>query len=148
MKNKLKQTLYIIITTITLISCIDDNYGENSNIIVTNLTKSAWERTYQDQHNNKNAKIIEHYEFKQNGKGFIKTSIIYNDGTKDEKMSYFQYLFTTPNFKYLLVGTYYWKIENITSTTLNIYETPEDPLTIMGQTRVNKIFSALPLQSE
>lgn len=142
MKKKIILLTYLVIALFILTGCIDDNYGEDSNYIITNLTENSWERTYNERlSNGRDAEILEHYEFQKNSKGFCKTHITYTNGKKEEKVFYFQYTFITPNYKYMLIDGSYWQIDKLTSSTLSIYETWENPLTTLGQAyRENKTF--------
>lgn len=147
MKKKIILSTYLVIALFIITGCIDDNYGEDSNDIVTNLTENNWERTYNKRlQNGSDVKILEHYEFQKNSKGFCKTYTAYTNGKKEEKIFYFQYTFITPNYKYILIDGSYWQIDKLTSSILSIYETWENPLTTLGQPyRENKIFSGTPL---
>ena len=73
-----------------------------------------------------------------------------NHGRRDgeeveEHVHYFRYDFITPNNRYLLLDYCYWQIDRISSSVLSIYETFENPVVVMGQTREYKSFSAVPL---
>lgn len=63
----------------------------------------------------------------------------------EEHVHYFRYDFITPNNRYLLQDYCYWQIDRISSSVLSIYETFENPVVVMGQTREYKSFSAVPL---
>ena len=111
-----------VICVLFLAGCIDEHYGEDSNTIVTNLTGYAWERTFQIRtEDGRDAEVCEHY---------------------------CRYDFITPNNRYLLLDYCYWQIDRISSSVLSIYETFENPVVVMGQTREYKSFSAVPLGND
>lgn len=148
MKKKITLLAYLVIALFIMTGCIDDNYGEDGNDIVTNLTENSWERKYNERlQNGKDVEILEHYEFHKNSKGFCKTYTTYTNGEKEEKVFYFQYTFITPNYKYILIDESYWQIDKLTPSILSVYETWENPLTTLGQAyRENKRFSGTPLK--
>ena len=119
-----------VICVLFLAGCIDEHYGEDSNTIVTNLTGYAWERTFQIRtEDGRDAEVCEHC-----------------DGEEvEEHVHYFRYDFITSNNRYLLLDYCYWQIDRISSSVLSIYETFENPVVVMGQTREYKSFSAVPL---
>ena len=78
----------------------------------------------------------EFWRFSDNGKGSYKTISTYEDGNKEEIVTYFQWSFTTPNFKIIYMDyPKYWEIEKLTETELNICETNEDPITVLDQAK-------------
>lgn len=88
--KKIILSTYLVIALFIITGCIDDNYEEDSNYIITHLTENSWERTYNERlSNGRDAEIPEHYEFQKNSKGFCKTHITYTNGKKEEKYSIF-----------------------------------------------------------
>ena len=138
-----------VICVLFLAGCIDEHYGEDSNAIVTNLTGYAWERTFQIRtEDGRDAEVCEHYEFGLNGKASCKSRTTCDGEEVEEHVHYFRYDFITPNNRYLLLDYCYWQIDRISSSGLSIYETSDNPVIVMGQTREYKSFSAVPLGND
>ena len=138
-----------VICVLFLAGCIDEHYGEDSNTIVTNLTGYAWERTFQIRtEDGRDAEVCEHYEFGLNGKASCKSRTMCDGEEVEEHVHYFRYDFITPNNRYLLLDYCYWQIDRISSSVLSIYETSDNPVIVMGQTREYKSFSAVPLGND
>ena len=133
-----------VICVLFLAGCIDEHYGEDSNTIVTNLTGYAWERTFQIRtEDGRDAEVCEHYEFGLNGKASCKSRTTCDGEEVEEHVHYFRYDFITPNNRYLLLDYCYWQIDRISSSVLSIYETSDNPVIVMGQTRnirVSRLF--------
>lgn len=149
MKKNLIQPFFLLAAAIIFLAgCIDDHYGEDKDSIAANLTGYAWERIYQIRtFEGRDAEVSEHYEFKANGRGFCKITTVYADsGEKDNYTFDFQYLFITPNNRYIFLDNCYWQIDRINSSTLDIYETTDNPVITMGQSREYKSFSSVPLE--
>ena len=117
--------------------------------LFTNLIGYAWERTFQIRtEDGRDAEVCEHYEFGLNGKASCKSRTTCDGEEVEEHVHYFRYDFITPNNRYLLLDYCYWQIDRISSSVLSIYETSDNPVIVMGQTREYKSFSAVPLGND
>lgn len=120
------------------VSCVEKNgyYEPGQEETISLLVDKTWEREYPVDLNGKKFMCHEFWRFSDNGKGSYKTISTYEDGKKEEIVTYFQWSFTTPNFKIIYMDyPKYWEIEKLTETELNICETNEDPITVLDQAK-------------
>ena len=73
-----------------------------------------------------------------NGKASCKSRTTCDGEEVEEHVHYFRYDFITYN-RYLLLDYCYWQIDRISSSVLSIYETSDNPVIVMGQTREYKV---------
>lgn len=121
-----------ILLTLFLVSCVEKKgyYDPGQNRIIDALTEKSWESEYNSDEFNESSIWV----FHKNGKGSWKRITTYQNGEKEEKVTYFNWTFTLPNFKVIYMDyPLYWTIEKLTSNELNIYETLYDPVTVPGQ---------------
>lgn len=123
---------------IMLISCVERNgyYEPGQKAIIENLTfNKRWERSYHAKlDNGKEFDVHEFWIFNDNASGSYKTITTYDNGEKEEIVTYFRWTFTTPNFSviYMDYGLY-WEIKKLTKEDLFVYETHRDPITVPSQ---------------
>lgn len=136
----MKRSINIVVAVsffVIFLGCIEKNgyYGESGNAIITNLTEKEWNRQYHSVlSDGTEIDIYASYVFKKNGQGIYKEKAIYVDGKQEERISYFHWTFTTPNFKYIYLDLdCFWEIVELTSSQLCIYETWDDPLEYPNQ---------------
>lgn len=133
-----KYLLLFISIVFTLFGCVEKegDYGATGNAIITNLTNKEWNRQFHSiLSDGTELDMNVTYFFEDNGHGTYKEIASYKNGKKEERISYFHWTFTTPNFQYIYLDlNCYWEIAHLSTKQLSIYETWEDPLTNPGQT--------------
>lgn len=137
MIRTLKRIFFVLLLA-TSTGCIEKNgyYEPGQQAIIDNLTDKKWEREYYvPLENGQELDIHEICSFDITGKGYYKTITTYDNGEKEETMTYFNWAFTIPNFSIIYMDSgLYWEIKKLTKKELFVYETYEDPITQPGQT--------------
>lgn len=148
----MKKVFYVLVLVFASISCVEKTgyYELNQREIIDNLVNSNWTRSYYAKlDNGEEFDVEEIWAFKEDGSGYCKNRTIYKDKGTDEKITYFHWAFTTPNFDiiYLDYGLF-WEIDKLTSDKLCIFETYKDPLVVLGQTyRDYQEFESIPVKN-
>lgn len=133
-----KRLLFLFMLSIAFASCMEKtgHYDPGQQKVINDLTGKYWERDYHAKlDNGEELDIHEAWMFKDNGNGSCRNVTTYESGHSEETTTYFHWSFTTPNFNVIYMDyDLFWEIKELTPTTLHVYETYKDPVTIPGQT--------------
>lgn len=140
--------LICILCILVLNGCIEKAgyYDHRQQSVINDLTNKSWERDFRVDRSD-GFKVHETWVFKNDGAGYCKIVDTYDNGKQEERISYFRWTFTTPDFSviYMDYGLF-WEINKLVPQNLHIYETYNDPVTVPGQSyRDYKEFKAFPL---
>lgn len=144
----MKHALFIhfIITLFVLTSCVEKvgYYEGGQKSVIEKLTNKEWHR---DHHavldNGEEFDVHEIWRFSDKGNGSYKSITTYEDGDTAEKTTYFHWSFTTPDFSIIYMDyPRYWSIERLDDSRLCVYQTYDDPLTVLDQERQYKEYTS------
>lgn len=152
MKRQLSIGCFSLVILFLLAGCVEKTgyYEPGEQQIIDNLTgNKSWERDFYVERDG-GFDVHETWVFKDDGSGSCEVETTYNNGQTEERLTYFRWSFTMPDFSviYLDYGLF-WDVKKLTSDKLYIYETYDDPVTVPGQTyRGYKEYDAYPLIDE
>lgn len=134
---KILKIIIPALISVMLAGCVEKNgyYEPAEQAIIDNLTNKSWERYYHAKlDNGEEFDIHEIWKFNNDTSGSHKTITTYDNGEKEEIITYFHWAFTIPNFSIIYIDYgLYWEIEKLTKEDFYVYETYRDPLTVPGQ---------------
>lgn len=128
----LSGSLYVLINCTNGSSGTPDEWYD----VRDSLVSKPWERSFHNEaaYGEEENDVQEIWLFESNGKGSRESIITYKDG-KEKKNRYSFPWRLTIDLVINIDDDRYWKIEEITSTRLYIYETSKDPIKEPGQDR-------------
>lgn len=137
-----KNIFTFLLGLLILSSCIEKvgYYDAGQESIIEKLTDKKWERDHHAKlDNGEEFDVHEICFFSKNGNGSYKSITTYKTGEEKEKITYFKWTFTTPDFSVIYMDyPRYWTIDKLNENKLCIYQTYEDPISISGQERFYK----------
>lgn len=142
MKNK---NYFILFVILGLTGCtMDDEPKPWQENIAQNLTDKHWGREFHVSSSDKEFDVYEIWKFNMDATGSFKTITTYQNGEKEEIITYFKWTFTTEHFDIIYMDyPRYWQIEQLTSEKLCVNQTYEDPLEKPEESKDYREYSAI-----
>lgn len=129
----MKYMHYLLTMLILLVSCQSPTgyTTPEQDRIISLLTNGVWQRKSIDEANK--VEVLDSWSFEKTGKGSNRIERFESDEKVYDETFYFQWAFTTESLAVIYIlrqqtGESFWKIMDLTDTTLKVQASIEDPV--------------------